>query len=177
MIRQAVQGQRPVDPSVTGAAADSWKDATIVDRHHPEGWVPEQGQIYTVTFDNGATIRYMLHGELMGVEYTHPDGMTHYSDIDAKGNTHSARLPHDLGEYTVLVPEDLEVSRQETSLPDGKTLIDITLKWGNRVQYRLDADRRLDDIRVKGPHVYRNRKKVIEILPPGYLDRKARGEV
>ena len=172
---EAAFGNLPTTPP--SGVPDPWADTDIVDPAHPAGWQPEQGQIYAARFSNGASINYMFHGALLGVEYTHPDGMSSYVDVDAQGNIHNQRLPYPLVEYRIEIPEDLVVRRNELALEDGGKTVDVTLKWGNRVRYTIDESGALRGYQIKGPSAIRNKKRIVEILPPGYLDKKARGEV
>jgi hypothetical protein len=158
----------------TDSQEDSWQHTTITDIDHSEGWLPEQGQIYTKRLPNGASLKYMLHGDLMGVEYTYPDSNSWYVDIDVKGNIKNHRSPFPLTEYEIIVPEKLFVRRREVPLPDDRTYVDITLKWGNYVRFILDRDGRLQTYMVKGPSSIKHEKRVIKIRPPGYLDKLSR---
>jgi len=107
LIRNGVPGFTPSSEAVE----DPWESAKIIDLEHPEGWQPEQGQIYTTQSANAAVVRYMLHGPLLGVEYTHPEGWSLYVDVASDGTTHNLRLPHPLSEYSIVIPDDLVVKR------------------------------------------------------------------
>lgn len=112
---------------------------------------PEDGKIYTSYATNGAKVDCMFQDDRISVNYTSPDGkITAYYVLDWKGNIIDHKLPYKLEEYTVLIPKDLEIGRNEIYLPNGHKRVHIKLKWGQTFDIIYDANGKLQQVSTHG---------------------------
>lgn len=129
-----------------------------------------EGESHTTKAANGAQVNYMLINNLIHVEYISKDGETDaYYILDNEGNVKEMKLPFKLEDYEVIVPDNLILVRQKTTLPNGHIKIHFKLKWGRTVVVIRDQNQNL--IRFiaeggKGRTTISNKKKTITVKAP-----------
>jgi hypothetical protein len=125
---------------------------------------PVEGKIYTSYSPKGAKLEYMLKDGKIHVDYTSPDGKTKsYYVSDSKGNVVDYKFPYMLQEYTVIIPQDLELRRHEQIMPNGWKLIRVDLKWNGAVDMLLNNDNKLQQVSIKGGARVSHKRKTITV--------------
>jgi hypothetical protein len=119
-------------------------------RHKGKVFTLEEGKHYTYKFTSDIQIDYMLKNGLMHVEYVAPNGTRWYYVISQEGNIVDQKFPYKLEDFKVIIPEDLELSRKTTSLPNGFRKIDVKLKWGKSVSMVVDSNHKLKQLTIVG---------------------------
>ena len=100
----------------------------------------EEGKIYASKSRKGTKISYMLKDAQVHAEIIYRNGRTGYFLYDIeKSLTNSLKLPYELEEYKVIIPEDLELSRTKTQLNNGYLKVHIELKWAGFVDMIFDG--------------------------------------
>jgi hypothetical protein len=123
---------------------------------------PEEGKVYTLKGRGKSKASYMYKNDLIYVEYTTPDGkITTYNVLDREGNLVDYKLPFKLEEFTLNIPNDLEVQRQSTTLPNGYKEIHIELKWDRSFDVLVDSTGKLQQFSCKGGAIIDPRSKTI----------------
>ena len=123
---------------------------------------PVEGKIYTSYGLKGAKLDYMLKDGKIHVDYTFPDGKTKaYYVTNSKGNLVAHKFPYKLQEYTVIIPQDLELTRHEQIMTNGWKLIHVDLKWNGAVDMLLDTDNKLQQVSIKGGARVSHKRKTI----------------
>jgi hypothetical protein len=157
---------RLVEAQAKTQTIDLWKDLVVKDDKHPSGWKPQQGQIYASRLPDGGRIEFMLHGDVISVQYTFSDGGEWYFDADSHGNTANQKFPYPLSEYRVVVPSELVLREEVREQPGGLRQVTKVLKWGNVVQYVLDTGGKLQEFHVaKGAYI-NHRERIIGVPAP-----------
>lgn len=126
-----------------------------------------EGKSYSSYSKKGARIDYMRKEDKIYVEYTAPgENWTAYYVTDFEGNLIDSKFPYDIKEYTVEIPEELELRRQENPLFNGWKHIHVDLKWDKSVDLIYDDNGALKQISIKGgARISHNAKKIIVLHP------------
>jgi len=135
------------------------------DPDHPDGFLPEQGVFYHYPIDNGATIDYVVKGNLAYLTYTFPDGAEAYYEVDENGSVKYGKFPYPLGEYKFDIPNRL-ILEQKTQVSETISTTQIRLKWGGHITIIDDLqnnNRRLD---IQTPFSVDHSKRIIKIINP-----------
>lgn len=146
--------------------ADSDKKKRLTFKIEGKEVIPEEGKFYTIDREGKSKISYMYKNNLIYMEYTTSDGIKGYYVIDEKGNLVENKFPYPLQEYTVQIPEDMVVHREEQELPNGFRKIHVVLKWDRSVDYILGSEGKLQQISIKGgAHVSHQRRVITPRRP------------
>lgn len=122
---------------------------------------PEEGKLYTHQFPDGGKVNYLLKDDKMHVEHLNPEGDNAYYVLDHDRNVDVRKLHHKLKEYTVVIPDGLEISRKTTALNNGYQQIRIELKWGKSIDMIFDSNKQLQWLHITGGSRINNNKKTI----------------
>lgn len=122
---------------------------------------PEEGKLYTDQFPDGAKVNYLLKDDKMHIEYLNPEGDNAYYVVDRDGNVDARRLLHQIKEYSVVIPDGLEISRKTTALNNGYQQIRIELKWGESIDMIFDSNKHLQWLHITGGTRIDNAEKTI----------------
>ena len=114
----------------------------------------------------GQRIQYYLIGDLLHFEHESSPGVITYGVLDKQGNLKDLKLPYPLSEYSVEIPENLVLSRNLTSLPDGRIREDVSMKWGKSAIVIRDAQNKLTDVHIVGGSSVNHVLKKFIVSPP-----------
>lgn len=136
------------------------KQEGLVFKVYGEEVFPEEGKIYTVD-RKGSKLSYMLKDGLVHVQYTKKDGTTGYYVVDGEGRVVEKKFPYPLQEYTIQIPEDMEIRRETQTLPNGFRKVHVVLKWDRTADYILDQAGKLQQLSIEGDTHVDNINKLI----------------
>jgi len=136
---------------------------------------PEEGKLYTSDAKSGAQVKYYFKNDKIYAEYITKDGESKgYYELDSEGNLIDHKFPYDLREYELVVPQDLILKRDETTLSNGYKKVHMKLKWGRTVDMILDTDDKLRSLSIKGgpggTHVSHKRRTITVGIPSDQRD-------
>lgn len=141
------------------------KEHRLAHPDYPEGWLPEEGKPYTKYFDNGCKVNFVRQGNIIHLEQTLPGGGIVYYEVVPDGNVKDVDFPYPLEEYSLSIPNELVLRKEEKVLPNRLVQTFVKLKWGaGTVRYISNPDGTLGLVDLKCRTQIRHEERLI-IVP------------
>lgn len=148
------------------------KEIRLAHTDYPEGWLPEEGKPYTKYFDNGCKVNFVRQGNIIHLEQTLPGGGIVYYEVDPDGNVKDVDLPYPLKEYSLSIPDDLVLRKEERILPNRLVQTFVKLKWGaGTVRYISNPDGTLGLIDLQCRTQIRHEERLIIVSNQNFGNR------
>lgn len=119
------------------------------------------GEKYSLEFDNGCSINYMLDKDVVYVEYVFEDGATAYYEVEYNGSVRNSKFPYPLNEYEIDIPEESLIDRKITNFPNGNIQETLIFRWGKQFTITKNSNGHILNINVQGETEVDHRKKKI----------------
>ncbi len=119
-----------------------------------------EGRQYVFKFPN-IEYRIMFKEGNHYIEVINKNGQKSYYELDKNFNMKDGKLPYELAEYTLIIPEEEVVNKQIFKYPNGNRKETVKLKWNRLAIAVYDKSGELLDVDLRGGWEFKHNEKII----------------